>query len=333
MEACKHGRVDVAESLLKAGADVNAVDCDGNSALVFAVAQGSAALVQLLLHHGADINAVYEHGKNALFIAACGGHVHLLELLVQRGLSVTAVDDKGTTLLMTATSGGHPSAVEWLLQRGLAVNAGNDDDYTPLYYVNMSDRDDSAIAELLLANGADVHKRTTIGTTVLHGAAMVGYTECAKVFIAAGADINIAANNGMSSLHLAIMHNNSGVAQLLLAHGATAVLNKVVQVWCLESDYYCCFGLTALMMCTTADTAKVLLAAGADVHVTTTAGDTCLHKAVRHKVPVPVICLLIKAGADLHAVNKQRKTAAQVAHDSGDLLAEQLLNRAAQQGH
>jgi ankyrin repeat protein len=67
------------------------------------------------------------------------------------------------------------------------------------------------------------------------------------------------------------------------------------------------------------------------VNVTTAAGDTCLHAACRHGLPVPVLCLLIKAGADLHAVNNDGKTAAQTAHDRGHTLIEQLLNRAAQQ--
>jgi hypothetical protein len=43
------------------------------------------------------------------------------------------------------------------------------------------------------------------------------------------------------------------------------------------------------------------------------------------------VCLLIKAGADLRAVNNVGKTAAQAAHDKGNTLIEQLLIRAAQQ--
>jgi hypothetical protein len=42
---------------------------------------------------------------------------------------------------------------------------------------------------------------------------------------------------------------------------------------------------------------------------------------------------LIKAGADLHAVNSEGKTAAQLAHDKGNTLVEQILIRAAQQEH
>jgi ankyrin repeat protein len=80
----------------------------------------------------------------------------------------------------------------------------------------------------------------------------------------------------------------------------------------------------------TVDTLKPLLAAGADVHVSTDKGDTCLHAAAKHKWSVPMICLLIKAGVNLHAVNSRGKTAAQLARDRGYTLIEQLLNRAAQ---
>jgi hypothetical protein len=42
-------------------------------------------------------------------------------------------------------------------------------------------------------------------------------------------------------------------------------------------------------MCATVDTVRVVLAASADVGVTYDAGDTCLHAAVRHELPVPVV--------------------------------------------
>jgi ankyrin repeat protein len=67
------------------------------------------------------------------------------------------------------------------------------------------------------------------------------------------------------------------------------------------------------------------------VHVRTYAGDTCLHLAAKHEASAAMICLLIKAGADLHAVNSEGRTPAQVAHDRGNTFIEQLLIRAAQQ--
>jgi ankyrin repeat protein len=75
---------------------------------------------------------------------------------------------------------------------------------------------------------------------------------------------------------------------------------------------------------------KALLAAGADVHKTTDLGCTCQHVAAAHSYPVSVICLLIKAGVDLQAVNYCNMTAAQVAAAAGNALAASLLTRAAQ---
>jgi ankyrin repeat protein len=64
---------------------------------------------------------------------------------------------------------------------------------------------------------------------------------------------------------------------------------------------------------------------------TNAGGNTCLHVAARHIHKALVLSLLIKAGADLHAVNCSGKIAAQLAHDAGNVLIAQLLNRAAQE--
>jgi ankyrin repeat protein len=187
--------------------------------------------------------------------------------------------------------------------------------------------------QLLLAHGADVHKRTVQHDTALDVAANTGHVKCAKALIAAGADVNSIDSGGARSLDHAIIMHRSAVAQLLLENGAKAVMNDLKYADCAYGEDCCVDGLTALMMCTEVDTLKVLLAAGADVHVRTHAADTCLHLAAKHEASAAMICLLIKAGADLHAVNSKGKTPAQVAHDRGYTFIEQLIVRAAQQGH
>jgi ankyrin repeat protein len=71
---------------------------------------------------------------------------------------------------------------------------------------------------------------------------------------------------------------------------------------------------------------------GADVRsAMPMSGDTPLHFAARKGHPVPAICLLIKAGADLSALNQEGHTPAQAAAAAGHELLESLLNRAARE--
>jgi ankyrin repeat protein len=290
------------------------------------------ALVQLLLDHGADSNVADGDGHNALFIAARIGHVLMMGMLVQRGLSVQTIAKMSHTLLMTAAVNGRKAAVEWLLQQGVAVDAVNNIGGTALHMACGSDSDDAGMIELLVARGADVLKRVEDGRTALDLAVHYGNLECAKALIAGGADVTHSDSRGVTSLHVALEARNSAVVQLLLEHGATAVLNSVVRECC-TGGTQCCSSATALMMCSEVDTFKFLLATGADVHATNGAGDTCLHVAAKHNWKAPMLCLMIKTGADLHAVNNEGKTAAELAHDRGYTLSEQLLVRAAQQGH
>jgi ankyrin repeat protein len=331
MAAAVDKRVDMVLYLLKAGVDVDAKDSRGHTALIGAVCQNSIPIVQLLLEHGADVSVTDCQGQNALFKATHYGHVFMMDMLVKRGLNITAVDDEGYTVLLIAIHSQQKAAAEWLLQHGAAVGYTGVDGVTALHAASASSSGDAAMIKLLLANGADVHKVTDAGKTALDLAVCCGAVQCAEVLIQAGADVNHIDDRGKPCLHEAIIEGHVDLVKLLLEHGAIAVINSVLPIQCLHG-VQCCTHATALMMCADVSIAKLLLAAGADVHVTDNTGDTCLHVATRHKYKVPVICLLIKAGADLHAVNIEGKTAADIAHDNGDALLEQLLNRAAQQG-
>jgi uncharacterized protein len=179
--------------------------------------------------------------------------------------------------------------------------------------------------ELLLSHGADVHACTHEGDNALSIlASSNGTAQCAKLLLAAGIDTVHLNNEGIGSLQNAVCEENAELLQLLLEHGAAAVINQqCLGCACTAGD------LTALMCADTPATVQLLLAHGADVHIRTAAGDTCLHIAAKHGHPASVLCLLIKAGADLTATDGNGDTPADVALANGNELAAALLHRAA----
>ncbi|MFX0200286.1 MAG: ankyrin repeat domain-containing protein, partial [Candidatus Hodarchaeota archaeon] len=74
MEAASKGDTEKVHALLAKGADVNAKDNDGLTALMRAALQGHTDTVHALLAKGADVNAKDNDGLTALMRAALQGH-------------------------------------------------------------------------------------------------------------------------------------------------------------------------------------------------------------------------------------------------------------------
>jgi ankyrin repeat protein len=93
---------------------------------------------------------------------------------------------------------------------------------TPLHLAAQEGHKD--MAELLLANKADVNAKAADGWTPLHLATQNGHKDVAELLLANKADVNAKATDGSTPLHLAAAAGATEVAQLLLEHDADAVL-------------------------------------------------------------------------------------------------------------
>ncbi|MBZ5647675.1 MAG: ankyrin repeat domain-containing protein [Acidobacteriia bacterium] len=114
--ACFFGHPNIAEMLLRYGADANARSRNAMSVMPLhsAVAARKQRTVEWLVEYGADVNASQQGGWTALHEAARQGNRDLVEYLVSRGADITKKAENGKLAADLATENGHPEVLATL---------------------------------------------------------------------------------------------------------------------------------------------------------------------------------------------------------------------------
>jgi ankyrin repeat protein len=142
--------------LLRDGADVNAAQGDGMTALHWAAERGDAALAEMLVYAGANVEAETRIGHyTPLHIASRVGDADITRMLLEAGGSATtATSTTGATPLHLASASGNAEVVGLLMDHGADPNARESEwEQTPLIFAAARNRP-GAIA-VLMERGAD----------------------------------------------------------------------------------------------------------------------------------------------------------------------------------
>jgi len=121
--AAEEGNSERIVELLDAGANIEATNILGWTALHIAASKGHEICVEMLLSHGANIETTNDYGNTALHFAAFNGHIACVEMLLSHGASIEATNNNGDTALHLAAFKGHEICVELLLSYGANVDA------------------------------------------------------------------------------------------------------------------------------------------------------------------------------------------------------------------
>ena len=155
-DAAMRGDVLEVQALLRSGEDVNAAQGDGMTALHWAAELGRADLAETLIAAGAYLDAVTRLGDfTALHIAARGGEASIVRVLAGAGANVNArTSAGGNTPLHYAAASGGADAVRALLQNGADVDVQERAwNQTPLMFAAAAGRTD--VVRTLMSAGAD----------------------------------------------------------------------------------------------------------------------------------------------------------------------------------
>ena len=224
--------IAIVQLLVNYGADTNPVNKCGQTPLHMAAGgwKDCPELCKILLVHGAEIDAVDEDGNQALHLACQQSHIKAGIQLVVYGADITTVNKHGQTPLHTAAVGWKDclklyeiflkhnaerktlerdtnqlaciESVKLMISLGSDINAVNKDGMTPLHIAAGGVKDCPDLCLLLIGKGAKVNAVDGNGDTSLQVALQKGNIEILKVLLANGADCKVLNRNGETVLHL-----------------------------------------------------------------------------------------------------------------------------------
>ncbi|MDZ7778805.1 MAG: ankyrin repeat domain-containing protein [Gemmatimonadota bacterium] len=161
-DAAQRGDVEAVVALLEQGADVNAAQGDGMTALHWAARKGNAELAEVLLYAGASTEATTRlGGYTALHLASRSRNERTVETLLEHGADAGNPTATGARALHLAAEAGDSTTVSVLLENGAEVDAREDVyDQTPLIWATANNRVEAM--RTLLDAGADVKAQTAV---------------------------------------------------------------------------------------------------------------------------------------------------------------------------
>ncbi|HTW38413.1 MAG TPA: ankyrin repeat domain-containing protein [Steroidobacteraceae bacterium] len=206
--ATYHLNVPLVRALLEHGADPNAMNHFGSSPLGEAVKAANVELVKILLRAGAKADAPNADGQTAFMLAARDGQVPIAKLLLRRGANVNAREKwRGQTALMWAAAQGYPEMTAFLVKHGARVDVRE-------IYNDWLDRATQMTSE------PRAQYRPEGGLTALLYAVRSGCAGCVAALLKGGADVNKPTPEGITPLMSALDNLQFSIAKYLLLHGA-----------------------------------------------------------------------------------------------------------------
>ncbi|OXU31849.1 hypothetical protein TSAR_016758 [Trichomalopsis sarcophagae] len=256
----------IAQILLENGANVDAVDIGGSTALHIAVDTKDEKLAKVLIEAGAQVNARDEYGNTPLHVLLLTAQEdccnedrleRMAALLIDRGVNVDEQNDNQETPLHFALFRGNPVIVNLLLDHNAALSTlwhtqkgslpflhespacnygpevcgdNIEEAFTPMNVAAALGH--TNVVQLLLNCGVDVEEENFTGShdvlkTPLYFAVKNKRYEVAKMLLDAGCKINRSVLHNTTVLHVAISQASVALTYLLMEYGADCTFKDV----------------------------------------------------------------------------------------------------------
>lgn len=287
--------------------------------LHLAVLREYGSITKLLLRHGADVDAANKKGETALHLAVYRRDDDSAEILLDCEAEVNAQNEDGETPLHLAAYRGYETLVQLFLDKRadanmcaelgvseLQIDMKNGKDHTPLQ-VAISGRHFVVLKKLAVVGKANIDAQNEKGETALHVATWNNDGELVQVLLDSRASIDMKDDRGQTALYLATAREHEDLVILLLKKGADPnAANKRYN----ETPLYKAVSLRNLSL------VQILLEGNANPNISRKDDWTALMEAAQEDY-ADIVEALVEAGVDAYAEDDRGRTAREIAEKRG----------------
>ncbi|KAI8810191.1 ankyrin repeat-containing domain protein [Cladochytrium replicatum] len=227
-EAARSGDSDAFDYLLSKGAKSDIPLPEGMTLLMVVAEKLSSSTATGLIESGADVNAKDKYGQTALLYTAKNDSYgeEVATCLLKHGASVDVLDKDGNNMLFKELSrdswlSSAPVCL-LLLKNGSKIMGVSSLGETTLHLA--VNKNDATLIRILIHSGADIDAKDNFGKTPLLRSIELYFDDAGKALVEAGADTTIRDDDGFDALLSAIRRGSLEVVKMICENGG--VINR-----------------------------------------------------------------------------------------------------------
>ena len=227
------GNRKIVKVALECGANINAVDMNGNNALILAIYSGQFEVVDEILSFNfksdlnLDLNKFNNDKVSAMHLAVKLNNGKMVKLLFSCGANLELVGKYRKTPIFEAVENNNDEMIELISSLGANINAKNREGHTPLMVASFDKlRQDSFLK--LVSLGANILERDNEGKNVFMHAANNNNSVYMDILLKRTSSfeklIDVQDRNGISPLMTLAKRGNREAIRVLVSRGANIFL-------------------------------------------------------------------------------------------------------------
>lgn len=227
MAAIELRYVEITDYLIQKGADINAVNNNGDTVIHFATIRGNLAIVKYAYEHGGDIDQKNKVGNCAIIFAVVNNYQNIVEYLLEQNAEIDVINSQNMSLLHICIYHSRNKIMNLILYKNRkTINKYYQGLNTALLYATENNLFLSVF--VLLKYGANPNLNDCLNHSPLYWAVFWQNFEMVEMLIDYGADIHCRYRiGGLASIHGGYQAYGDSILRTAMRRWTTSIIDLI----------------------------------------------------------------------------------------------------------